>query len=191
MIGSLTGTIGEQLGDAIILHVGDVGYRVEIPGLVPVSDTPVTLYIYTHVREQELRLFGFETRQQLLLFEQLLTVSGVGPKAALSLLGTHSYEHLVNAIVSDEAKQLKAPGVGKKTAERIVLDLQSKLKQAASADTAQGHTRGSTEAAEVASALHELGFSEPEIEAVLPRIDTEGAQLHDMIKQALKLIQQA
>ncbi|KXK26602.1 MAG: Holliday junction ATP-dependent DNA helicase RuvA [candidate division WS6 bacterium OLB20] len=191
MIGSLTGTVTDKVGDAIIINVRGVGYRVEFPGILPLSDDQtVTLYIHTHIREQELRLFGFETRQQLMLFEQLISVSGVGPKAALGLLASFPYEHIVSAIVSEDARQLRCPGVGAKTAERIVLDLHSKLKKAAVAEGLKPQKGMTSATAEVAAALYELGFSDSEVDAVLPQIITDGTELHDMIKQALKLIQQ-
>ncbi len=137
MIAFLSGTI-EYLGaDTVIIDVGGVGYEVkisaEVSGALSAVGTgnAVKLYTYTYLREDQIALYGFRSRDDLALFKQLITVSGIGPKGGLSLLSVMSADDLRFAIVSGDAKMIsRAPGVGKKTAERLILDLRDKISSA-------------------------------------------------------------
>jgi len=117
--------------DFVVLDVRDVGYRVFCPNpyaFAGKTDEPVTLYIHYHVREDAVQLFGFATREEQALFRKLLDVTGIGPRVALGVLSGGSPERIVSAIQSDDLTFLtRLPGIGKKTAQRIVLDLKDKL----------------------------------------------------------------
>ena len=126
MIAFVSGILSDSTEDAAVVDVSGVGYRVLVsPGTLdklPAVGTPVKLYTYFCVREDALLLYGFLTKEELGLFKQLITVSGIGPKAGLSLLSVMSVDDLRFAIFSADARAIaKAPGVGKKTAERLVL----------------------------------------------------------------------
>lgn len=132
MIARLTGIVVEKEADRLILDVGGVGYLATVPlgtmGRVGEPGAEVSLYIHTHVREDALALFGFLTSLEKELFERLITISGVGPRLAVTVLSGLSAEALAAAVRQGDLKSIQAvPGVGKKTAERMVLELRDKL----------------------------------------------------------------
>ena len=134
MIAFLSGTIEYLDADTVIIDVGGVGYEVkisaEVSGALSAVGTgnAVKLYTYTYLREDQIALYGFRSRDDLALFRQLITVSGIGPKGGLSLLSAMSADDLRFAIVSGDARMIsRAPGVGKKTAERLILDLRDRI----------------------------------------------------------------
>ncbi len=131
MIAHVFGTVAEKFGGAVIVDVAGVGYEVNVAGGDYDSvalNQQVKFYTYHHIREQSQELFGFSSLAAKKLFEMLITVQGVGPKAALAILGLDEAEHVRNAIANaDSAYLAKATGVGKKTAERIVVDLSDKV----------------------------------------------------------------
>ena len=127
MIGKLQGVIDYIGPDYVILMVGGVGYKVHTPEIFALN-TPVSLWIETVVREDSIRLFGFSTIAGQNLFNQLTTVSGVGPKVALAIMGTIKTDTLMTAIATGDAKTIAtAPGVGKKVAEKIIVELKNKM----------------------------------------------------------------
>ncbi|HYP27861.1 MAG TPA: Holliday junction branch migration protein RuvA [Blastocatellia bacterium] len=196
MIAQLSGKLTQKQPNIIIVDVGGVGYEVTIPlstfyGIGEIGD-PVTLKIHTHVREDAIQLFGFLTGREKELFLRLTSVSGIGPKLAITMLSGMAASELSRAIRSNDLVRLTAiPGVGKKTAERVVVELRDKIAalsaegedeaaSAASAGTAAEDVRDDTIAAlmqlgypkavaerAVAAAVKEDG--EPTIEAVLKR----------------------
>lgn len=131
MIAHVIGRVAEKFNNAIIVDVNGVGYEVSVAigdYEKALLDTEVKFYTYHHIREQSQELFGFSTLAAKKLFEMLITVQGVGPKAALAILSLGDAEHVRNAIAnSDSAYLAKASGVGKKTAERVVVDLSDKV----------------------------------------------------------------
>src|SRR5438874_3846347 len=132
MIGHLSGTVREKHPNQVIVEAGGVGYEVQIPistyTSLPAEGAAVSLRIYTHVREDALALFGFATPEEKLVFERLISVSGIGPKLAITVLSGLPTAELIAAIRSNDlARLVRIPGVGKKTAERIVLELKDKL----------------------------------------------------------------
>lgn len=131
MIAHVSGVVAEKFGSSVIIDVHGVGYEVSVPlgdYEQAVLDAPVKFYTYHHVREQAEDLFGFSTLAAKKLFEMLITVQSVGPKAALAILSLGSAEQVRNAIAnSDSVFITKASGVGKKTAERVVVDLADKV----------------------------------------------------------------
>jgi len=131
MIAHIAGVVAENFGGAVIVDVSGVGYEINValPDYEAVTlDQPVKFYTYHHIREQSQELFGFSSLAAKKLFELLITVQGVGPKAALSILSLAEAEVVRNAIANaDSAYLAKAAGVGKKTAERVVVDLSDKV----------------------------------------------------------------
>ncbi len=134
MIGALEGVLREKTPTRVLINVSGVGYEVAIPLStfyeLPDENATVTLRIHTHLREDALQLFGFCSLEERTLFEELIRVSGIGPKLALVILSGLSSEALQVAIRSEDVKALQAiPGVGKKTAQRLVLDLRDRLER--------------------------------------------------------------
>ncbi|HEY3456389.1 MAG TPA: Holliday junction branch migration protein RuvA [Bryobacteraceae bacterium] len=184
MIGHLRGTILEKHPNQVIVESAGVGYDVQIPisTYTALADAGATaaLRIHTHVREDALLLFGFATAEEKALFERLISVSGIGPKLAITVLSGLPTADLVSAIRSgDVAHLVRIPGVGKKTAERMVLELKDKL---ASIDIA-GRTAAPASAGapldpldqDVLSALQNLGCSRPAAEEALRKVKERGA----------------
>src|SRR5436305_13527431 len=132
MIAHLRGKLAQQVPVRVIVDVNGVGYEVFVPlttfTALPDAGSDVSIDIHTHVREDMIALYGFSTRRERLIFERLMTISGIGPKLAVTILSGGSVHELVAAIKrSDLARLTAIPGVGKKTAERIVLELKDKL----------------------------------------------------------------
>jgi holliday junction DNA helicase RuvA len=184
MIGHLRGAILEKHPNQVIVESGGVGYEVQIPistyTALPEPGAIAALRIHTHVREDALVLFGFGTPEEKALFERLISVSGIGPKLAITVLSGLPTADLVSAIRSgDVAHLVRIPGVGKKTAERMVLELKDKLDaidtagKAAAASSA-GPPLNSLDR-DVLSALQNLGCSRPAAEEALRKVKERGA----------------
>src|SRR3989442_1395697 len=162
MIGQLRGRLAEKRPNQVLVDVGGVGYLVHVPlstyAALGELHTEVTLLIHTHVREDALALYGFVSSREKHFFEMLLSASGVGPTLALKILSGMSVEELVPAIRGgDLARLTRIPGVGRKTAERIVVELKDKLETVAVAEERPAASAGGTEA-DVVSALMNLGY---------------------------------
>ncbi len=179
MIGKLTGMLDSYGEDCIIVDVGGVGYVVHCSArtlqALPAPGDPVTLAIETHVREDQIRLFGFITGVEREWFRLLQTVQGVGTKVALSVLGTLAPADLASAIaLRDKAMIARSPGVGQKVAERIVTELKDKAPAYASVDPAVIRLSGAIEerrapqpVADAISALVNLGYGQPQAAAAI------------------------
>ena len=197
MIAHLRGTLLEKHPNAVIVDVQGVGYEVTIPvsafSSLPEKGQPVQLHIHTHVREDALALFGFVSAADKALFEKLITVSGIGPSLAVKTLSGLTASDLVAAIRSGAIEQLvRIPGVGKKTAERMVLELRDKLDLAGlppRADAPPKATYSSTEE-DVLSALMNFGASRPSAEAAVAkaRSASESNDFDQLFRRALKLV---
>ena len=190
MIGRLTGRLASKAPDQILLDVAGVGYLVHIPLStfyeLPEVENPASLWIHTHVREDALSLFGFLTERERSLFLLLLGVAGIGPKVALTVLSGIPPSELVAALRKQDVRRLVAvPGVGKKTAERMVLELSEKV--AAFAEEAPPETTA-VAAEDVISALVNLGYRRSDAERSVDAIARAGApeEFGDYLKQALK-----
>lgn len=188
MIAGLEGLLASIAADHIVLNVGGVFYRVFMPGstiaaLGAVGDT-AHVYTYLYVREDQLALYGAPEERQLKLFESLLGVTGIGPKAALSILSTMPVDSLENAIASGNVDILtRVPGIGRKTASRLVLELKGKLDILAAA----GISATPSVASEVVEALTGLGYSAAEIQSALSNLPKESElTTEDMVMFALK-----
>lgn len=186
-----------------VVDAGGVGYKFTIsqstysqmPPHRSVDEKPtVTLYSYMAVREDAVELYGFASEDELASFKLLITVSGVGPKAAISILSLLSPQKLAIAICSDDKKTIsKANGVGPKTAARIVLELKDKLKGQAIGTDEDGIANDvadllgtNDKRSDALSALTVLGYTRGEAEAVIKKIDTANLEVDDIIKEALK-----
>jgi Holliday junction DNA helicase RuvA len=162
VIAYVSGEVVARGADHVVVDVRGVGYKVFVPRH-PAGDT-VTLHTHHVVRDDAQQLFGFETREELALFELLITVPGVGPKAALSLLSVSSPTALAGAIAAGDAAALaRAPGVGKKTAERLIVELKGKVARTG----AEREPTGLLTEDEAAAALQALGYSAAEAVAAL------------------------
>jgi len=162
MIGQIRGRLADKRPNQLLVDVGGVGYQVQVPlstfAALGELHTEVTLLIHTHVREDALALYGFLSSREKHFFELLLSASGVGPALALKILSGMSVEELVPAIRGgDLARLTRIPGVGRKTAERIVVELKDKLETVAVAEERPAASAGGTEA-DVVSALMNLGY---------------------------------
>ncbi len=169
MIGYLKGTVIETDAETLILNVSGVGYLVHANTSVIRKDEDKEFYIYTHVREDQLNLYGFPTQEELTLFKILISVKGVGPKVAMSILSNLSVEELAQAVLLDDAKTIQSvPGIGKKGAERIVLEIRGQIENLGYSAKG-GVERNTTKIAsnlkkEVLGALQNLGYNKGEAE---------------------------
>ena len=196
MIAFLRGRLGEKQPNRIIVDVGGVGYDVAVPlstfYTLGESGAEVALRVHTHVREDTLALYGFETLLELQIFERLIGISGIGPKLALAVLSGIEVTDLVRAVQHGDVARLTAiPGIGKKTAERIGLELKDKLPPAMAAEIAAqagAGEPGSALRADLLSALLTLGyhrpFAEKAVDAALRRIESPTFEV--VLKQALR-----
>ena len=194
MIAQLRGRLLRKAPQEAVVDVGGVGYRVTIPlstfYRVGEPGAEVTLLTHTHVREDALALFGFLTAMEQELFERLIAVSGVGPKVAISILSGIEAPELAAALrSSDIARLTRIPGVGKKTAERLVVELKDRMQDLPAAEAA---VPASPSAAtdDLVSALLHLGYSRPEAERGVERAlrDHAGGRFEDLLRAALQAV---
>lgn len=180
MIAQLRGTLGDKRPNQVLVDVGGVGYLVHIPlstfyALGDLHST-VTLLIYTHVREDALSLYGFLSAREKHLFELLISASGVGPVLALKILSGMSVDDLVPAVrAGDLARLTRIPGVGRKTAERMIVELRDKLEAMESPEGARQPSAPTGTAGDVVSALLNLGYEQRAAEQAVERAGKNGA----------------
>jgi Holliday junction DNA helicase RuvA len=193
MIGLLRGKLVDKRPNQVLLDVSGVGYQVQIPlsTFAPLGalHSEATLLIHTHLREDAITLYGFATAREKQCFELLISASGVGPSLALKILSGMSLEALIPAIRNSDLVQLvRIPGVGRKTAERIVVELRDKL--AAIDMPASGKpATGSQLEADVASALVNLGYDARAVEnAVEKARDAGGADFEALLRTSLQIL---
>jgi Holliday junction DNA helicase RuvA len=193
MIGSLRGKLVDKRPNQILLDVGGVGYQVHIPlstftALGALHDE-TTLLIHTHVREDQFNLFGFITAREKHCFELLISASGVGPSLALKILSGMSLEELVPAIRKGDLAQLvRIPGVGRKTAERMVVELRDKLAVVDIREAGKPTTRSQLES-DVASALVNLGYDQRSVERAIEKARASAdADFESLLRTSLQLL---
>jgi len=199
MIGRLTGKLLSQADGAALVDVQGVGYEVQVPlgtlgRATPDGEGKVTLHIHTHAREDALVLFGFATESDRSAFRTLIGVSSIGPKTALAVLGSLPAEALARAIATKSVGELtNVPGIGKKTAERMVLELRDKLPQGAPIPVATSSAAPRAKASQaelLASALLHMGYksgeSERAIAALGDKVDTQA--LAELVREALAVL---
>ncbi|MDR0947612.1 MAG: Holliday junction branch migration protein RuvA [Ruminococcus sp.] len=191
MIYSLNGKIIHKTADMAVIECGGVGYacKTTIPTLTKIGSVGdnVRLFTYMHITENALDFFGFFDEQELLCFKMLLSVSGVGPKAAISVLSSLSSEKFALAVASEDPAAFKSiKGIGLKTASRIVLELKDKLKkQGVLSDDIKLPSGGHGNASEAISALEVLGFSQSEAVKAVTSLPPEKS-VEELIKLSLK-----
>jgi len=192
VIGRLAGTLLEKNPPQVLVDVGGVGYEVDVPMStfynLPASGDKVVLHIHLLVREDAHCLYGFLSESERAAFRQLLKISGIGARTALAVLSGLSVADLAQAVVMQEAGRLtKIPGIGKKTAERLLLELRDKLPQGTAAGAAAPTP---TAGGDILGALLGLGYSEREALAVVKQLP-DGVAVADGIRQALRLLSKA
>jgi holliday junction DNA helicase RuvA len=189
VIARLRGKLAQKDPARVIVDVNGVGYEVFIPlttfTTLPDAGSDVSMDIHTHVREDVIALYGFSSRRERSIFEKLMTISGIGPKLAVTILSGGSVEDLVGAVKRGDLARLTAiPGVGKKTAERIILELKDKLQ-----DFAEAQPKSSVEA-DVLSALENLGYNRALAESAMRRaVDGDRDPAFDVLfKRSLQIL---
>ncbi|OHB32919.1 MAG: Holliday junction DNA helicase RuvA [Desulfuromonadaceae bacterium GWC2_58_13] len=197
MIALLTGKLAYKSIDHLIVDVGGVGYRLQIP-LSSFYSLPesgeVRLHVYTYVKEDAIHLFGFLTLEEKELFILLRSVSGIGPKLAINILSNIPASELRAALYHGDSKRLSAiPGIGKKTAERLILELQEKIKKLGNAEAPASPTRPARSASNVVddsiSALVNLGYKEVQARKALETLEiATDASVEAVLKGALKIL---
>jgi Holliday junction DNA helicase RuvA len=199
VIGRLTGKVVAQADGAAVLDVHGVGYELQIPlgtvgRLAADADGRVTLHVHTHAREDALVLFGFASEADRLAFRTLIGVSSIGPKTALAVLGSLPADDLARVIARNSLAELtQVPGIGKKTAERMVLELRDKLPQGTSkpgAAKAPGAAHPSSTADLLAGALTRMGYRPAETERAIAALGDRvaTAPLPELVREALALL---
>ncbi len=190
MIGSVRGTVIERTAvGEVLVEVGGVGYRAFVPASALRSLHPgdsTFLFTHLHVREDAMVLYGFPTRDERDTFEALIGTTGVGPKLALAMLSVHSPSALRRALLEDDLAALTmVPGVGKRTAQRLLVELKTRL-EVPELDITDGAS-GPAPRAEVRVALAGLGYAPDEVRDVIAQLPEEGS-VEELLREALKLL---
>ncbi len=195
MIARLTGKLAEKGEAEAVVDVGGVGYLVHLSGLtlaaLPPPGEVTALRVYTHVREDALDLYGFATEEEEAVFRALIEVKGVGPRAAQNILSGIEARELAQAVAQgDVARLTKVQGVGKKTAERLVVELKEKLVALARAAGPARARPGADALEQLRTALVNLGYKAPQADGALDalREGAEGKRLDELLREALKLL---
>ena len=193
MIASIEGVVRAIVADGAVIDVGGVGYRVSMPSpsiaAMPASGKRVLVHTHLHVREDAMTLYGFETVEQRDLFAVLLGVAGIGPKGGLAVLSVYSPEAFRKALVTEDLEALTLiPGVGKKTAARLILELREKLSLPELDVVPGGKGAARATLVEVKGALLSLGYTPAEARDALERLpaDADAQPVEDLLKLALK-----
>lgn len=179
----------------IVIECGDIGYKILTSGStisnMPSIEEKVKIYTYQIVREDFIGLYGFLTKEEIEMFTLLISISGVGPKAALSLMSIANVSTLKYAIITEDDKLItKAPGIGKKTAQRIILELKDKIGVSDAIDDTGiliERTENSEKIGEALGALIALGYSDKEAEKSLEKVD-KTKSVEEIIKQCLRIL---
>ena len=198
MISYIRGTLAAMERDKVIVDVQGVGYGVFMPeramGLLPRIGNEVKLHTYLNVRQDAMQLFGFLTRDDLAIFKLLIGVSGIGPKGGLGILSQLSADDLRFAVLAGDVKAISAtPGIGKKTAEKLIIELKDKLDlDEMLHPSGQAETAGSAETAvnsvqsEAVQALVALGYGSTESLKAVKKVNLENTTVEEVLKEALK-----
>lgn len=209
MIAYIKGILADVREDGIVVENGNIGYNIQVPGnvlgMLPGMGSEIKIHIYTYVREDAFLLYGFLTKDDLEIFKKCITVSGIGPKGALAILSVMDADSLRFAILSGDAKAIsKAPGIGARTAERLILELRDKVKiedtfvgksvSAGAHGTAGGDNSGELSGVQAmkkdaVEALVALGYSSAEALKAVNQIENpENMDSEAILKAALKFI---
>lgn len=190
MISKLTGTVAEKDTDYLIIEIGGIGYKVNV-SLDVIAKTQdggeISLFTYLAVRENSLDLYGFLEKNELIFFELLVSVSGIGPKGALGVLSQATPAQLETSITTGDCSILtKVSGIGEKTAERIILELKNKIGKIGSLQKTEGKTTSVD--VETMEALMALGYSQRDAQEALREIGPKVKNVNEKIKRALKIL---
>lgn len=198
MIAVIDGTLAELLPDGAVVMVGGIGYRAFMPSSsmsdLPSKGRPVRLHTHLHVREDQLTLFAFSSVEQRDLFVVLLGVAGIGPKGALAVLGVYTPQALRSAVATEDLDALTLiPGVGRKTAARMILELREKLALPELEVVPGGENATAPVLVEVKGALLSLGYTPQEVRGAIGALSGEGhdAPVQTLLKRALKELARA
>ena len=194
MLAYIKGELTQTTNEYAVIEAGGLGYKVFMPEtaiekLGNIGDT-VKVHTYYRVREDDISIFGFNTQEELRMFELLLSVSGVGAKTAVVIISTIQPSDFALAVISEDISELiKIPGIGKKSAQRIVLELKDKLKKDSisveSDIKVKQKVQANADVEEAIAALQVLGYNKKEIEKVFEKIDEKSLGLEDLIKKGL------
>lgn len=198
MIAYIKGKLEIKSSTYVVIDVNGVGYKIfmSASGISELGETGeiVKVHTYYYVREDNISLYGFNTQEELKMFELLLSVSGIGAKSAIAMLSEIKPSSFALAVISDDVKALtKIPGIGAKSAQRIILELKDKLKteQAITKETQpemKAVIENNSKVEEAISALQVLGYNKKEIEKALSALNLQDLSIEDMIKKALKIL---
>ena len=201
MISYIRGELVAVEKEKVIIDVGGVGYGIFVPesamGLLPQMGNEVKLYTYLNVREDAMQLFGFLTRDDLEIFKLLIGVSGIGPKGGLSILSKLTADDLRFAIMSGDSKAISAaPGIGKKTAEKVIIELKDKLDIEQILNPSDSETKSAIKMdssanevqSEAVQALVALGYGSTESLKAVNKVNSENMTVEEVLKQALKMM---
>ena len=196
MISYIKGRLEAKNLDNVIIEVGGIGYKIFMSvnsmDRLGETGTEVKVHTYMRVREDDISLYGFCTNEELKMFEQLLGVSGVGAKSALSILANISPSSFALAIITGDLNTLKSlPGIGAKSAQRMILELKDKMKTQEAIETEfipVQNTVKNDKAKDAIEALQVLGYSRKDIDLAISKIDTNELSVEDIIKQGLKYL---
>lgn len=192
MYAYIKGTLEEKAKDSIVIEVSGIGYRIYISEqtMAKLGELGETVKVYTHyhVREDNISLYGFLTNEELKMFELLLQVSGIGAKTAIAMLSNITPSQFAIAIISNDLKTLtKIPGIGNKSAQRMVLELKDKLKTEEAINHEENIEVDNDEnIQEAAQALQILGYSKTEINKIFDKVNLKGLTTEEIIKVSLK-----
>ena len=194
MFAYIKGSLEQKSNNYVVIDVGGIGYKIFMAtkAIENLGEIGQVVKVHTHyyVREDNISLYGFNTNEELRMFELLLQVSGIGAKSAIAMLSEISPSSFALAVISDDISQLvKIPGIGKKTAARIVLELKDKLKTEEAITKTEEVKLSITneeETSEAIAALQVVGSTKREIERALENVDTKNLQFEEIIKQGLK-----
>lgn len=195
MFAYIKGSLEVKSINYVVVENNGIGYKIYMSsksiGTIGNIGEQVKVHIHYHVREDDISLYGFNSEEELRMFEILINVSGVGVKSALTMLSDITPSSFALAVINDDVTRLtKVPGVGKKTAQRLILELKDKLKSEdiASEEIEVEEKKNNNINNDAVIALQVLGYSKKEAETVLEKIDTNGLSIEETIKQALKYL---
>lgn len=198
MFAYIKGILDTKTNNYVIIETGGIGYKIfmSLKSIEHLGETgkSVKVYTYYYVREDNISLYGFTTNEELRMFELLLSVSGIGAKSAIAMLSEITPSSFALAVISnDVSKLVKIPGIGKKTAARIVLELKDKLKTEEAIEQSEElevAIKEDNKSSELIAALQVLGYTRKEIDKVLEKMDIDSIGLEDAIKKALAALSQ-
>jgi len=192
MIGSLIGLIKDKKPSLVLLEVNGVGYEVHIPlsTSFQLPNNGESTFILTHlvIRDDQHTLYGFATEEERKLFRTLIKISGVGAKMALTILSGINVNGFVQSVINEDVDTLvHLPGIGKKTAERLIVEMKDKIQDVTDSTELQGSTASDNNMLlEARNALVNLGYKSSEARKILDKIDTTGLEVEELLRQALK-----